>query len=268
MRALWIALFICFSLSSLEKQPWFGDVYEFHLHTGYTYSFFRKVEGAINQLNKTSNDHLLFSDLEFSMSPYWSIDTDLEFTDTPRQSFSFRSYGLQARYLWFDDIVGDPITLATGANGRFVSPRSLKDVSCPYHGNVDFQVNLSIGKEFDQGGCWRYRLWGFGTIGIANIGSPWVGGRLALEGNFLDKHKWGIFLIGGHGYGRKTSINISSFKGYGKVRYKFVDIACRYGFRLGVWGTLRFEYQRRLLAKLYPEKVNYFTISYLLPFSF
>ncbi|MGD2168948.1 MAG: hypothetical protein PVI40_01740 [Chlamydiota bacterium] len=266
--SIFFLLLIHLSLSGLERQPWFGDVFEFHFLSGYTYSRFRKVEGAIDQLTRASNDHLLFADLELSPSPHLSIDSEIEFTDTPRQSFSFRSYALQGRYLWLDDIVGDPITLATGLNGRFTSSRSLKDVSSPYHGNVDFEANVAIGKEFDQGGYWRFRIWGMGVIGLANKGSPWFEGLLAIEGNYDDDHKWGLFLDGGHGYGRKTQIDISNFYGYGRVRYKYIDITGRYGVRLGVWGTLRFEYTRRLLAKLYPEKVNFFTVSYLLPFSF
>lgn len=256
------------ALFSLEVQPWFGDVFEFHFLSGYTYSRFKKVEGAIDQLTRPSNDHLLFADLEFSPSPYWSFDSDLEFVDTPRQSFSFRSLGGQGRYLWFDDITGDPITLVTGCNARYTSSRSLKDVSCPYHGNIDFQLHIALGKEFDQGGYWRFRMWGLGLVGMANRGSPWVGGTVAIEGNYNDEHKWALFVEGGHGYGRKTSIRISDFFGYGKIRYKFIDIAARYGIRLGVWGTLRFEYKRRVLAKLYPQNVNFFNISYLLPFSF
>ena len=84
---------------------------------------------------------------------------------TSKETFNFRSAAWQARYLWLDDIVGDPISFATGASVRVTSTTSLKDVSCPYHGNVDFEVNFALGKEWDvfgmlafpRLGLWRCR---------------------------------------------------------------------------------------------------------------
>lgn len=253
---------------SLEKQPWLSDVYEFHFLGGYAYSRFNKVEGAVDQLTSPFNVHLLFGGLDFSFSPEWSIDADVEFSDTTRTSFGFRSFAIQGRYLWLDDIIGDWISLTTGGSIRVTSPTFLKDVSCPSHGNVDMEANISIGKEFDSLQFWRFRLWGFGVIGIANRGSPWIRGGAFVEANLDDTHKWALFLLGSHGYGRKRTINIADFRGYGRIRQKNIDIGIRYGYRMSVWGTLRGEYMRRVKASLYPENVNTFVISYLLPFSF
>ena len=263
-----LLFFLPIWIFSLEIQPWFGDVYEFHFLGGYAYSRFRKVEGAVDQLTSAFNSNVLFTGLDFSFSPEWSADIDLQLADTTEQSFGFRTVGGQVRYLWMDDIIGDPISLATGANARFVSSNSLRDVSCPYHGNVDVEFNLSLGKEFDAFQFWRYRLWGFGVVGIANRGSPWIRGGAFIEANLDDIHKFAIFLLGSHGYGRQTSININDFFGYAKIRQKSIDIGARYGYRMGVWGTLRFEYIRRVKARLCPENVNNFIISYLVPFSF
>ncbi len=257
-----------FSLFGLEVQPWFGDVYEFDFLGGYAYSRYPQVEGANPGLTSPSNDHLLFSDLEFSFSPVWSADVDIEFVETPRQSFGFRSFGMQIRYLWLDDIIGDPISLATGLSARIVSTTSLHDVSCPYHGNVDVELNVSLGKEFDNFQFWRFRVWGYGALGMSNRGSPWLRGIAAFEGNWDDQHKWGIFMVGSHGYGREQTIDVNHFFGYGRIRQKSLDLGVRYGYRFGVWGTLRVEYIRRVMAKLCPERVNTFVISYLLPFSF
>ncbi|MES2273793.1 MAG: hypothetical protein V4487_06340, partial [Chlamydiota bacterium] len=146
--------------------------------------------------------------------------------------------------------------------------RSLKDVSCPYHGNVDFEANFSVGKEFDASDCWRFRIWGFGALGHANRGSPWVRAIVALETNINDLHKWALFAEASNGYGRHSRVEIDHFHGYAKIRQKSIDLALRYGYRMGVWGTLRLEYQRRVLAKSCPAHVNAFIISYLLPFSF
>jgi hypothetical protein len=254
--------------ASLEVQPWFGDCLEFHFLGSYAYSFFDKVEKGVPQLQKTFESNVVYLGLDFSPTPEWSIDTDIQIADTTKQNFNFRSVAIQARYLWLDDIVGDKLSLTTGANARFTNTDSLRDVSCPYHANFDFEVNFSLGKEFDVSDEWALRLWAFGAIGHANKGSPWARGILALETNYEDQHKFALLAEGINGYGRHTTVYIDDFDGYAKIRQKAVDVGIRYGYRMGVWGTLRAAYTRRVLAKSCPEQVNTFIFSYLLPFSF
>jgi len=248
-------------------QPWFGDVYEFHLLSSYSYSRFNHVQGGIPQLRSPFNVNLIYFGLDFSPSPEWAIDTDIQFADTTQQNFNFRTAALQARYLWLDDIIGDRVSLATGFNMRLTPTYALHDVSCPSHANFDAELNFSIGKEFEATECWLFRLWGFGAVGHGNRGSPWVRAIVALETNIDDQHKLAFYADGNNGYGRHSHVNTEHFHGYAKIRYKSIDLGFRYGYRLGVWGTLRAEYTRRVLAKAYPSAVNTVTISYLLPFS-
>lgn len=254
-------------LGALEAQPWFGDVYEFHFLGSYAYSQFDKVQNGVPQLTSLFQSHVGYAGLDFSPSPEWSIDTDLQVAGTTQDSFYFRSWGIQGRYLWLDDIVGDPITFTTGLDARVQSTTSLRDVSSPYHANVDFEFNFALGKEFDAADSWRFRTWAYGAIGQANRGSPWVRAIVALETNIEDAHKLGLFATGMNGYGGHRKVYIDHFNGYAKIRQKSIDLALRYGYRVGVWGTIRFEYQRRVLAKSCPQNVNTFVLSYLLPFS-
>lgn len=265
--------FLIGSLSSaacgmtLEVQPWFGDVLEFHFLQSYSYSWFHSVQGSRPSYHKFFQSNLLYSGLEFSPTPVWDVDADLQFSDTTAVSFNFRTAALQVRYLWLDDIVGDPVSFATGGSIRVTATSSLKDVSCPSHGNVDFELNFSLGKEFDPSDIWRFRTWIFGAVGHANRGAPWVRGIAAVEMNHEDMHKWAIYAIGVNGYGRHTHINVDHFFGYAKVREKAIDLGIRYGQGMGVWGTLRVDYLRRVLAKAAPQNVNTFILSWLLPFS-
>lgn len=263
----WLFLLLPLMGSAVEVQPWFGDCLEFHFLGSYAYSFFNKVEHGRPQLKSTFQSHVAYLGLDFSPTPEWSVDMDLQLADTTQQNFNFRSIALQARYLWLDDIIGDPISFATGGNVRFTNTNSLHDVSCPSHANFDFELNFSLGKEFDVSDSWAWRMWGFGTVGHGNRGSPWVRAIVALETNYDDQHKLAFFAEGSNGYGRHTAVYIDHFNGYAKIRQKSIDLAVRYGYRVGVWGTLRFEYARRVLAKSCPEQVNSFIFSYLLPFS-
>lgn len=253
---------------ALEKQPWFGDVYEFFLHTGYAFSWFRKVDGAEEQLKSTSLDNLWFADLEFATSPQWSFDLEGEIAQTPRQPFGPRSVAFQSRYLMYDDIIGDPFSLALGANVRYIFPIAVRDISCPYGANFDFIANISIGKEFDFRGDWRYRLWSYGSVGVANEGSPWIRGIGAFEMNCSDVHKWAFFVDALKGYGEKTVVDIDNFHGYASIRRTYLDLAVRYGYGMGVWGTLRLEYIRRIVAVRCPEKMDMLVLSWLVSFSF
>lgn len=263
----WLAALLPFCAFSLEVQPWFGDVYEFHLLANYAYSRFSKVADASPLWHGVFQSNLGYLGLDFSFSPQWSIDGDLQLAETTQQSFNVRSIAVQGRYLWLDDIVGDPITLATSANMRFTPTHALHDISCSSHANVDFEVNFSFGKEFEATQSWLFRLWGFGAIGHGNRGSPWVRAIVAVETNYEDHHKFALYAEGLNSYGRRRHINPYDFDGYAKMRNKSIDLWFRYGCRLGVWGTLRFEYGRRVLAKVCPEQVNTWLIGYLLPFS-
>ncbi len=252
---------------AIEVQPWFGEVFEFHFLQSYSYSWFNSVQNARPPYHHFFYDNLLYSGLEFSPSPVWDMDMDLQFADTTAVSFNFRTLALQARYLWVDDIIGDPVSFATGVSARLTASSSLKDVSCPSHGNLDFELNFSLGKEFDASDTWRFRAWMFGAVGHANRGAPWVRGIISLEMNREDLHKWALYASGINGYGRHTHIDVDHFSGYAKVREKTIDIGIRYGYRVGVWGTLRAEYLRRVLAKSAPQNVNNVILSWLLPFS-
>lgn len=253
--------------AALEVQPWFGDVYEFHLLTGYSYSWFSHVQGSQPPFDEYFHLNLGYLGLDFSPSPEWSVDFDFQVAESTKQSFNFRTMAAQGRYLWFDDIVGDPISFATGASARFTPPYALRDVSCPSHGVMDFELNFALGKEFGASLSWLWRVWFFGALGQANRGSPWVRGIASLETNVNDVHKFALWAHAVNGYGRHTHIDVDNFYGYAKVREKAIDIGFRYGVRLSVWGTLRFEYIRRVLAKAAPQNENTLMISYLLPFS-
>ncbi|MBN2479231.1 MAG: hypothetical protein JXA94_03300 [Parachlamydiales bacterium] len=263
-----IFLFVFSNGYTLEKQPWFGDVYEFHFLSKYTFFRFSKVDSALIQPDNAFNDHLLHFNLSFAPTLQWSIDSDLEFIGTPRQDFGFRTVAFQARYLFKDDIIGDPVSFAMGGNFRVVSSDSLKDVSTLYHSDIDFEMNFALGKEFSHQDYWRFRIWGYAAAGIANKGSPWIRAKLSIEGNSKEERQWGLFAEAMRGYGRREYVDVYNFDGYAKIRQSNIDLGFSYGFLLGVWGTFSLEYKRTVLAKRSPQDVNFFSVIYLLPFSF
>lgn len=264
----WYLFFLPILCSSLEVQPWLSDCLEFHFTGSYSYSWFHKVQNGKPQLKHPFHANVFYLGLDFSPTPEWSGDVDVQFADTSQEKFNFRTAALQARYLWLDDIVGEPVSLTTGASFRFTNGVSLRDISCPSHANCDGEINLAMGKEFDFTDCFAMRLWGFGALGQANRGSPWVRGIVAIETNYDCQHKLAVLALMSHGFGRHVRVLVDDFHGYAKIREKSIDLLFRYGYGLGVWGTMRFEYQYRVLAKSCPANVNTVILSYLVPFSF
>lgn len=267
-KLLAILLGMAIRCHSLEVQPWFGDPYAFHFLANYSYSYFHSVQGGVPQLTSPFHEHLVYCGFEFGPSPDWSLDTDLQVAFTTKHAAYFRSVALQARRLWLDDLIGDPMSFATGFSARFTPSVALSDFSCPSHANMDFEVNGSIGKEWDVSENMRWRLWFFGAVGHGNRGSPWVRGIISSETNIEDQHLLAFYAAASNGYGRHTHLSTDHFHGYAKIRQKSIDLGVWYGFHFDAWGTLHAGYERRVLAKACPKDVNTFLFSYSVPFSF
>lgn len=267
MRMRKLLLLLPISLFGLEMEPWFCNIWEFTFTPSYTYGRFHHVQNGHPRLKSPFNEHILAFDLAVPPSPNWEIDADVEFADTTRQSMGLRSGALQARYLWLDDVVGDAVSLTTGLSARGVSRHGLKDISCPYHSQANFEVNTSIGREWDCGFDWRTRVYGFGAIGMANRGYPWARAFATFEGNIQSAHRFGIFAEGFFGFGNESRVKTDHFNGYAFIRHRNIDLGLKYTYAFEIWGRLSFAYTRRLYARSFPENVNFFTVSYMLPFS-
>lgn len=255
------------TLFGLNMEPWFCNLLEFTFTPSYTYSKYRDVQNGHPQLSSASHDHLLTFDLSVPPVPQWEVDFDLEFADTPRQSMGFRSSAVQVRYLCLDDIIGDPVSLTLGSSVRGVSHHSLHDVSCPYHSRVNFEINSSLGREWDTGATWRIRTYGFASLGLANRGFPWTRGFALLEGHFATAQRLALFGEGYFGLGPRSRVNTRRFNGYAFIHHQSVDVGLQYTYHFEIWGHLSLAYTRRLYAHSFPKNVNFFTVSYMLPFS-
>src|SRR5260221_8666905 len=98
----WLFILLPLVGGALEVQPWFGDCLEFHFLGSYAYSFFDKVQKGVPQLHNTFQSHVGYAGLDFSPTPEWSIDADLQVAATTKENFNFRSLAVQSRYLWLD----------------------------------------------------------------------------------------------------------------------------------------------------------------------
>lgn len=268
MRRAFLVLLSPCALLGLNKEPWLTDLWEFNFRPSYTYSTYPSVQGAVQKHQKTSHDNFLTFDLGVCPLDSMAIDVDIGFADTPIQKMGYRSSAVQLRYQFLDDIVGDFVTITTGAIFRGVSRHGLKDPSCPYHSDVNGSLNLSVGKEWSKNQYWISRVFGYLDGGMANHGSGWIQYLVSAQANINNCHRFGIFNEGYFGFGSKETLNIDHFHGYGSIHHQSLDVGARYSYVFPIWGHLTFAYTRRVYAKLFPQDANFFTVSYTLPFSF
>jgi len=248
-------------------EPWFTDLYELQLIPEFSYFRYTEVNHASSQLKTPSNNYLFSVDLGATATEYFSADVEVEFLNTPQHPFNFLSGAVQGRFQWMDDVVGDPVSLVTGISVRGVPHFWLTDLSCPYHGEINTELSIATGREWSQGPYWRFHLFGYGALGIANIGAPWSRLIGSFQTNWRDTHELNLFANGYFGFGGIHEIHPKHFHGYSSIHHQSIDLGAGYSFLFTLWGKLSLDYAYRVFARSYPERVNTLTLSYQLPFS-
>jgi hypothetical protein len=262
-----LLLLVPLTLSALEKEPWFGNLWEFQLDTSYSYGWYRHFSRAETPLRGSAYDQIFYADLAVSPTPDSRVDIDVEMAHTSRRPWGFQSMAGQYRLLWLDDVIGDPLSLSTGISFRGVNSRSLRDVNAPYHSYLNGEISLVLGKEWENPPYWRFRSFIFGALGMANRGAPWSRFYLSFQSNQQDRRRWEIFSAGYFGFGGERRVNIDHFHSYAHIHHQSIDLGIAYRYLFRIWGTLSLEYAYRLYARSFPEHTNFLTLRYQLPFS-
>lgn len=252
---------------ALQQKPWFGDLSEFYLKPFYEYQFFDEVDNAKSQLPGKFQTHLLGFSFDLTAPDTWNYEIELECADTTSVSWGYRSFALQVRKLWLDDVCGDLISLTTGLSIRDASNRMRRALSTPYHSRVNFELQTVFGKEWSRSCFWMFRTYGVIAVGQGTSGSPWLKGDLYLGYNHCDIHQFELYGKSYWGFGSLSSVSTSHFKGWQNTRHQSIDLGASYACTFDCYGKLRLDYQHRVYALSYPEHANIFTLSYELPFS-
>jgi hypothetical protein len=260
-------LFVPQLLSALPQKPWLGNLYEFFFDGCYIFSYYDHVANGRPGAHHHSRDNTLFLGLGFTPSPAWDAYVEIEQASTTRQNYNWRSVALQGRYLFLDDIAGDPVSLAAGLSMRGVHHLSLRDISCPYAAEFNLEGNLAAGREWSCGPFWQIRTYGYGALGVAQRGAPWTRLFFSFEGNYQNHQRYQLFVNSIFGFGDKNYVPVDHFHGYANIHHQSVDIGFAYRYHTDIWGTITLEYAYRLYAHAYPARQSAFTFWYHLPFS-
>ncbi|MEX0962344.1 MAG: hypothetical protein WDZ28_05780 [Simkaniaceae bacterium] len=263
----WLLALFALPLFSLEQQPYFGQQWEFYLTPSYQYRYYPAVQNARNPSHYSSHDHTLGLNLQVSFWPRWDLQLEADFAATSKTPFGMQSIAADLRYLFFDDVQGDPVSLTLGTIIRVVPYHFQKDPSTPYHATTNIEVGTAIGKEVDHLDYWVVRGWGYLGLGIGNRGAPWLNSELAFEGNRENHHHFRAFAKGYMGMGGIHTVNISHLRGYANIYHRSIDLGGRYTYLFDIWGRASLEYAYRLYARAYPKCAHTFVFRYTLPFS-
>ncbi len=237
--------------TATEYQPWLGNPYEFELRSSLLYQGYTWLSSGSHLKKYTSNDFFLNASLSNALPSGLGFEIEATQASTRRQRGGLDQFKMTGRYIWQDDIAGDPLSLMTGLSLIYAPRHSVRDVSSFHHGCGEVELFVSIGKETPIETNWASRWWTMFGIGIADRGSPWMRLNLSYEKRLWDKHEMQIFMCSLYGLGRHK-LHQEHFRGYGPVQHQSVDIGLRYTYLLEFLGSASLEYSYRVYAHNFP----------------
>ncbi|MFQ5729509.1 MAG: hypothetical protein ACE5GN_04020 [Waddliaceae bacterium] len=253
------------NLPGTEWMPWTEKDLELYPKVDYLYQHYNTIHSSSGSKHRTADDHFFSLGLSGSYTS-WSAELETVFADTRHRSFGFDNFKLTGRYQWYNDIVGDPVSVTTGITLIKASKVALKDLSSFHHGRNEAEAYVSIGKENSCLDCWISRGWAVLGIGVADHGSPWLRSRLAWEKNFQRTTHLRLFLNALYGLGGNSLALTKAFGGYGSISHRSIDIGSCLSKVTDCWGAFRLQYSYRVYARNFPKCTSLLQISYLYPF--
>ncbi len=245
-------------------------MYEFEAKAGYEFAQSTKVSTTKGTKERSLHSNQLIASLGFTPHPEWDAELDLSFAETSWHDFGYDSTKLAIRYLWLNDVIGDPVSLTTGISLAVQQNRFLNDLSLVRHGSFESLFHAACGKEFGFSENAYFRAWVMGAIGVANQGSAWSKGLAHINWIYDEAHFLDLFFGIEKGYGNKRlhSASRHHFPGYAHLDYHFADIGLRYDYQLTSIGKLYAQVKQRICARYCPKNTTALEVGVDVPFSF
>ena len=238
-------------LEATNVQPWLGNIYEFEAPLSLRLQSYSELSSGFHSIKYPSTDFFLNGSLSNAL-PFIGLEIEAKGAWTRKQRGDLDQLKLTGRYIWLDDIAGDPLSVAIGLSYIQAFHKSLKDPSSFHHGRSEAELFLSVGKENSMDVCRRSRWWSVLGIGAAvGQGSPWLRFDLAYEKCWAGKHELRGFIDSLWGLGAKRFL-LAYFHGYGAVQHRSIDLGLRYTYLIDFFGSAGLEYSYRVYARNFP----------------
>jgi hypothetical protein len=245
-------LSLILNIGATELLPSFGDQLEFEGRLSFFYSSFSQFNSDSKPIRCHQDN--LFTTISLSNSPIPEASLELECTGTKNNhtNNSIDNIRITGRWLWWDDLLGDSVSLATGVTLTKAFTSGLKNISSFHHGLSEIEAHLSIGRESSSRTTWKSHWWAIGAIGVAEKGSLWLRADAAYEYRICDRHEVRSFLNSLWGLGHRK-LHCHPFHGYGDIAHRSIDLGIRYSYLIPYFGDTSLEYAYRIYAYNFPE---------------
>ena len=247
-------------LGALEHLPWFS-IYK-QIATQGTYLF--QHSGVIEKTKLDQDDSLISMNCSFSPSTRLCGSIEGTIGYNIKKSFFLDEISILGQRLWYNDIIGDTFSFATGLNLRYHSKTSLENISTPHYSRLECEFISYLGKEITFRDTWTSRYWSNIALGCGSKGYPWLQTSLNAEKNFENNNFIKLFCNSGYGFA-KSKFNEETFDGFSSIKHRFVEIGAKYTHKFPVIGRLSAQYIYRPYGKNYPKNCHIFIISFMSP---
>jgi hypothetical protein len=266
MRYISLFLLFCHGYAT-EFAPWFPTPFEIDGRLSSFFEHATQVQSPLGNFKTPTNDVSVCCSLDLTPWPDWNVETELCLTHTQDVAFAYEAAFLTLRHAWLDDIRGDPVSLVTGVTVAFPGHRFLHELSFPYHGHVNAEFHATVGKEWTRCQDWFFRAWSVAGFGVADRGSSWLHGVVAIEARNSSCTTSGIFVETLCGLGKHNLMPHAVFNGYGSIAHRNVDLGGFYSYCFPYYGTLSAIAWYNLYAHNYIHNYWGLGLSLIVPFS-
>jgi len=254
---LWFLIFPSLAMS-IDYSPWLGEMLVFDWRNTLLYQNYSEIDSDNHLKNDSANDLFLTTSLSTSVLDF-GLQIEATQAFTHRQQGSLDNLGATLKYVYWDDVAGDPFSITLGLSLIQAFRWSVHDISAFHHGKAESELFVSVGKETACLDEWTYRWSSTAALGLADVGSPWLRFNWEYEYKWPEEDVWKVFCHTLFGLGDK-SLNQYHFNGYGAVEHQSVDLGVSYTYLSNYLGKICFHYSRRLYAKNFPANTNLFLI--------
>lgn len=253
-------------LYGLEKSAWFGVDHELETALSSKYERFQRLDAVERSTKSIRTERSLSLNFILPIMGKYQLELEGSFAKRSRD-FDFQDFALSARKVLYNDLLGDPLSLITGINMRFIPGRSLSEPILFYHSRFEGQINASVGKEWAKGRYWDWRANAFFALTQANRGCPRFNALLSMEKNFFDQHFLKLAFDTVYGLGKASLQREELFVGYRNLSYSALDTALSYRFDYDLRLKVDLEYRKRIYAHYCAKGYDAFLARLTMPFS-
>ncbi len=272
MKGLFVALMLAVVVPSLEAipyedrfSPWFGEPFEIETSAAVILEIYDSFATKHCPQHQKTCDAFFELDVTTAIFDGWFLEVQGIAAQTGHKDFNLDAIFMTGGAKWLNDIVGDPVSLATGITVSQVFKTGLDNIAAFYHGGIEGEFDLVVGKEYSSMEFWDLRLWSVFGVGGADIGYPWLRWNAALNYNWWDINEVVFTINTLWGLGHK-SLYPGHFRGYGSIRHQSVDIGVGFVHRFESDVSVSASYSYRVFALNCPKNANFVGVEFSYPF--